>query len=106
MVGAELFTRVDADKPGYAYEFDGSTMYATMPDWKPLGLPFSVEVEAVPLTVDGTNHYLYGTSTMFARDEIGDQYRSRYLDVNDVSNSRSSGVLPVEGVTIKLEQSY
>lgn len=44
------------------YEFDGSTMYATIPDWTPNGLPFEVSVEAIPLTVDGTVQRLYGTT--------------------------------------------
>jgi len=38
----------------WEYRFDGSTMYATIPDWTPNGLPFEVSVEAVPLTLDGT----------------------------------------------------
>ena len=36
----------------WVYEFNGTNMYATMPEWTPLGLPFEVSVEAVPLTVD------------------------------------------------------
>lgn len=59
MVGAELFSRKEQNLPNYVYEFDGATMYATIPRWTPNGLPFSVSVNGVVLTVGG-NTYLNG----------------------------------------------
>lgn len=42
-----------------AYTFDGVNMHATIPDWAPLGLPFTVSAQAVPLTIDASNRFVW-----------------------------------------------
>ena len=100
MVGAELFL----DKQRLYYEFDGATMYATIPDWTPNGLPFEVSVEAVPLTVDGTvkmvvhgtsgNHYISQHSANLGR------YRSEgnAAPISIIDNASISEGKPVDWV--------
>jgi hypothetical protein len=49
----------DIDARTYYY-FDGTSMYATIPDWTPLGYDYSIEAEAEPLTVDGSVRHVLG----------------------------------------------
>ena len=60
LTGAELFTRQSQKRPGYVFQFDGTDQYATIPAWRPNGLPFEVSVNGVPLTVDATPRRLFG----------------------------------------------
>jgi len=78
----------------YVYNFDGSTMYATMgTGWEPLGLPYSIEFTAITDDV-GAGAYAVAKDTkgvgVFSNSGI-----YTYLNINAVGDSSSvSSLLP------------
>lgn len=79
----------------YRYTFDGVDQYATIPDWTPNGLPFSVEIKAAPMAVDGLEHRLWSGDAVLPAGRITttDRWGFRYTDVTGTARNLSSASL-------------
>lgn len=89
----------------WVYEFDGATMYATIPDWTPNGLPFEVSVEAVPLTVDANGRTILSHATSSSRyvRSISNAIQERWENLASAFPILSANSAIAQGAPVEVE---
>lgn len=94
------------------FTFNGVDMYATIPDWTPLGLPYSVEVSAVPLGINlAGQNVLVSSSTnvnvqgLLIQGNVSGRMRARVNATPSDANIYIVTPIPVVGESMQSEVS-
>ena len=92
---------VNAVTAASRYTFNGTDMHATIPDWTPLGLPWSRSLSCIPETVDGTVRHIDGGATHGIFISAANAVSATFIDVDGSTVRTITG--PTAVVDVQLD---